>query len=279
LGWTPLAPPATTAPEQPKPASPKSEVPITSGRGDLTGDGLLIAASNRETSLSRAELLARPDLRELTVQIPGVAAPAKLAAIPLRAVLPSLLPGAAVEVACADGFVAVLSGAEIENANPVRPIAYLAVERDGQHFPSIQGKPTGPYMVVWLVPDAETVPRELWPYRVTQISLAAPLDKRYPRLIPADSKATAGFRVFAQNCLPCHTLNGEGPAHVGPDLNIPHSPVEYLGDDRLRSYVRDPQSLHSWPGARMPAFPASVLSDWQLADLLAYFHERAAARR
>jgi mono/diheme cytochrome c family protein len=253
----------------------------------LAADAPLSIAIAHEARLAHAALLARADVRELTFRIPGVAAPARLAAIPLRELIPSLPAGTdAVDVACADGFVAVLPRNAVENGDPGRPIAYLAVERDRNPFPTLKGQRLGPYMVVWAEPDGQSVPRELWPYQVTRISASAPLGQRYPRLLPAASpealpergRAVAGFNVFVQNCLPCHPLNGEGPARVGPDLNLPHSPVEYLGPARLGAYVRDPQSLHAWPAARMPPFPASVLSDAQLADLLAYLGERSAAR-
>jgi mono/diheme cytochrome c family protein len=247
----------------------------------LAADAPLSVAIAPEAELAHDALLARADLRELTFDIPGVGAPVRLAAIPLRALLPPLPAGTdAVDVACADGFVAVLPRADVENGDPARPIAYLAVERGKNPFPTLKGHGLGPYMVVWAAPDGQSVPRERWPYQVLRLSASVPLGKRYPRLVPAASTgaAMAGFNVFVQNCLPCHPLNAEGPARVGPDLNLPHSPLEYLGAARFAAYLRDPQSLHAWPAARMPPFPSSVLSDAQLADLLAYLGERNAAR-
>ena len=32
----------------------------------------------------------------------------------------------------------------------------------------------------------------------------------------------------------CYTLNGAGNAHVGPDLNLPQNPTEYLVPTALR---------------------------------------------
>jgi cytochrome c1 len=40
--------------------------------------------------------------------------------------------------------------------------------------------------------------------------------------------------------------------------------------EALRRLIRDPQSLHRWPGSKMPAFDAKTLSDRELAELLAY---------
>ena len=53
---------------------------------------------------------------------------------------------------------------------------------------------------------------------------------------------------------------------------MPYSPVEYLGDEKLRHLIRDPQSLRWWPNARMAGIDEKTLSDTELNDLLAYLH-------
>jgi mono/diheme cytochrome c family protein len=73
----------------------------------------------------------------------------------------------------------------------------------------------------------------------------------------------------------CHTLNGGGDATVGPDLNIPYNPTEYLRPEALRRLIRDPQALRLWPGAKMPAFDSKALSDRELAEILAYLRHMA----
>ena len=81
--------------------------------------------------------------------------------------------------------------------------------------------------------------------------------------------------MFSTNCLPCHTLNLAGDAHVGPDLNVPFSPTEYMREDFLRQQVRNPQSLRAWPDAKMPGFDVNALSERDLDDLLAYLYYMA----
>jgi len=44
----------------------------------------------------------------------------------------------------------------------------------------------------------------------------------------------------------CYTLNGAGNAHVGPDLNLPQNPTEYLVPAALRQLIRNPASVRSW---------------------------------
>src|SRR5881392_899523 len=113
-----------------------------------------------------------------------------------------------------------------------------------------------------------------------RIEEALPLAQRFPAIVPppgiaADASVKRGFAVAVKNCLVCHTLNLGGDASVGPDLNVPFNPTEYLRADALRRLIRDPQSLRRWPGARMPGFSSAVLSDRDLNDLLAYLRNMA----
>jgi mono/diheme cytochrome c family protein len=98
---------------------------------------------------------------------------------------------------------------------------------------------------------------------------------RFPAIVPdpsvpAASQVRRGFIVFQRTCFACHTLNGEGDARLGPDLNIPHNPTEYLGTELLRAYIRDPQSLRRWPQAKMQGFDTRALSDADLDAVIAY---------
>lgn len=65
----------------------------------------------------------------------------------------------------------------------------------------------------------------------------------------------AGQAVFQQNCNGCHPSGNKG---AGPQLKGGNIPPE-----RVQQMVRT-------GGAVMPAFPATQISDQQLADLVAY---------
>ena len=39
-----------------------------------------------------------------------------------------------------------------------------------------------------------------------------------------------------------------------------------ISEEELRRLIRDPQALHRWPGARMPAFDSNDLPDRELAE-------------
>ena len=80
----------------------------------------------------------------------------------------------------------------------------------------------------------------------------APLAKRFPVIAPAAGLGTTGpvrrgFATFQKNCMVCHTMNLGGDATIGPDLNVPYNPTEYLRADALRRLIRDPQALRRLP--------------------------------
>jgi cytochrome c1 len=68
----------------------------------------------------------------------------------------------------------------------------------------------------------------------------------------------------------CHTLNGQGTSQLGPDLNIPFNPTEYMAEKYLRQLIRDPQSLRRWPQSKMAGFSPKDLPDGELDQIVAY---------
>ncbi|MEP6899609.1 MAG: cytochrome c, partial [Rhodanobacter sp.] len=141
----------------------------------------------------------------------------------------------------------------------------------------------GPFYVVWVQPQLSHIGSEQWPYQLAGIRRTTTLAERFPALLSdptlsANGDIQRGFAAFQRTCFACHTLNGEGDAKLGPDLNIPRSPTEYLREDVLRAFVRDPQSLHRWPQARMHGLDRSTLSDTDLDRVLAYLRYMAKRR-
>ncbi|MFO0695624.1 MAG: cytochrome c [Polyangiales bacterium] len=171
-----------------------------------------------------------------------------------------------------DGYTVPIEGTRLLEGG-----AYLAFDDvDVPGFAPIGPRrvPPGPFYMVWTREgqgDAETHPR---PWQLVTIALAR-FEDVYPHVVPAgepaDGPAMAGFRLFRARCVRCHAINGEG-GHVGPDLNVPRSIVEYRPEEQIRAFVRDPSAFRY--GA-MPAHPD--LTDGDLDALLAYF--RAMARR
>lgn len=201
-------------------------------------------------------------------------------AVPLLSLLPGLRRGQHLQFVAEDGFVAEIPADVILNKRGSTP--WIAVEDPTRPWPPLAEKPNGagPFYLVWTDPQAAHIGTEQWPFELASIRALRGVDARFPAIVPdsslpSDSPVHRGFAVFKRTCFACHTLNGEGDSRLGPDLNIPHNPTEYLRADLLRSFVRNPQSLRRWPQAQMPPFPADTLSDADLDAVLDYLRYMA----
>ncbi|QEE24314.1 cytochrome c [Rhodanobacter glycinis] len=234
------------------------------------------------TVLTTDQLLHRADARSVT--IPGDVAYQRTMhyrAVPLRALLPGLAPDDHLRFAASDGFSAEIPASAILNREGSQ--AWLAVEATAAPWPALPGntRSAGPFYVVWTHPQAAHIGSEQWPYQLASIRRMNGVDARFPAIVPGasvpkDSPVRRGFAVFKRTCFACHTLNGEGDATLGPDLNLPYNPTEYLRADLLRAFIRNPQSLHRWPGAKMHGFPTQAsLSDADLDAVLDYLRYMA----
>ena len=137
---------------------------------------------------------------------------------------------------------------------------------------------------MWTDPQSGRISPEQWPYNVASFRQLAAVAERFPALrtdpkLASNDPINQGFVLFQTNCLACHRLNGAGDSQLGPDLNIPYNPTEYMGSDFLKLYIRDPQSLRRWPQSKMPGFAASVLPDSELALLLGYLQHMAGRKQ
>lgn len=226
-------------------------------------------------------LLERDDVR--TISVPADVAfhrAMHYRAIPLAALLRETGPADHLQFVGNDGFSAEMPGALILNGRGSE--AWLAIEDPARPWPALPGNhgSAGPFYVVWTRPQAAGVNPEQWPYQLATIRKLDSVADRFPAIrpdpsLPPDSEVGRGFAVFQRTCLACHTLNGQGNAKLGPDLNIPHNPTEYLPADLLRAFIRNPQSLRRWPQAKMPGFDRQALSDANLDAVLAYLRHMA----
>ncbi len=246
---------------------------------------LTIELDHASKTWQTADLLAHPDAQTVQV-VDDVSYKRNMTyrAVPLAALLPGLKAENHLQAVALDGFAAELSAAPLLEKNGAR--AWLAVEDPAHPWPALApGKPSaGPFYLVWTHPQAGHISPEQWPFQVSAFKQLQTVAERFPALVPdpklaANDPVNLGFALFQKNCLACHRLNGAGDAQVGPDLNVPYSPTEYFGDDFLKRYIRDPQSLRHWPQAKMPAFSASVLPDSELELLVGYLKHMAGRKQ
>lgn len=233
-----------------------------------------------------ARLLARPDARTITLPAdpaygPG---PRDVRAVPLAALLGDIPRAEAdiVEATALDGFVAQLPAARVLARGPDAAEAWLAIEDPAAPWPDLPGKDVGagPFYVVWLHPERSGIRPEAWPYQTVRLAFTESVAARFPAIavdpaLPADAPARAGQALFVENCFACHAMNGQGEATKGPDLNLPMNPTDYFRAEVLPAYLRDPKSVRHWPDQQMPAFPPDVLSDGEIAAVIAYLEHMA----
>lgn len=242
---------------------------------------LKIDLGHGTTVYSTEALLKRHDVR--TISVPEDVAfhrTMHYRAVPLIALLKSIDSGDHLQFVADDGFAAEIPAALLLNKHGSE--AWLAIEDPAQPWPAVNKDHghAGPFYIVWTQPQAAQVNPEQWPYQLATIRKLGGVAARFPAILPdpslpANSAVQRGFVVFQRTCFACHTLNGEGDAKLGPDLNLPYNPTEYLRADLLRAFIRNPQSLRHWPQAKMQGFDTKALSDTDLDAVLAYLRHMA----
>ena len=246
-------------------------------------DSVLAIVIGTDThQFARADLLARPDVAN--IQIANDVSYNKAMsyrAVPVAALLTGInLPADSVLTAIAlDGFAAQLPLDLIANTDPTKPIAWLAIEPADNAWPPLPGKTVsaGPFYIVWTGPTAGTIRSEQWPYQVTQLVSQPSPAAQWPALgvdpaLPATDPVRAGQALFVTQCLPCHKLNGAGDGTLGPDLNQPMNPTQYLMAAPLHALIRNPKTVRTWPEQQMPGFSEDQMSDHEID--LAYMATR-----
>ena len=155
-------------------------------------------------------------------------------ALPVSALLAGVAPDETIRFVASDGFVATMPAAPLL-ARGNGAVAYVAIEPPDKPWPPLkqaESATAGPFYLVWRG-RAGRHPRR-----------AVALSDRAHRIGPAAgealSHAGAGERPVGarsdptrlrgdeKNCSVCHTLNLGGDATIGPDLNVPYNPTEYL---------------------------------------------------
>jgi mono/diheme cytochrome c family protein len=247
---------------------------------DASEAELTLIIAGRTTTYAPASLLGMP--AATTLSIPRDVAykhAMTFRVVPASALLEGVGGDESIRFSTADGRGLVLP-ASLVLGRAGGAVAYLAVETAEATWPALkpgEHATAGPFYLVWSNPEGSGISPEFWTQQVTHIETLAPLAKRFPMLVPTSARSPVrrGFAVYVRQCSACHALNGGGDSTLGPDLNTPYSPTEYLRIDALRRLIRDPQSLHRWPDARMPAYSKSALSDRELTDLVDYLRYMA----
>ena len=219
-------------------------------------------------SFTRGELLARSDVT--TVQVArDVTYSVRMTyrAVPIASLLAgtTLPPQSVIEAVALDEFIAQLPLDLVLNTDESKAVAWLAIEPADHPWPPIPGKDVsaGPFYIVWTGAEVGSIRSEQWPYNVAKLVSQPSPASRWPALavnaaLPPTDPVRAGQDLFVVQCLPCHKSNGAGASDVGPDLNLPQNPTEYLTPQGLHDLIRNPRAVRTWPALAMPSFPQTI---------------------
>jgi mono/diheme cytochrome c family protein len=258
---------------------------LTPGLARAADPTLEIAVGGETRSFTRDQLLARPDATIIEVaRDVAYGGPMTYRAVPVAALLSSLNfpPDSVVEAVAVDGFVAQIPLDLLRNTDKSKAIAWVAIEPADHPWPKIAGRDytAGPLYVVWTGLEAASIRSEYWAYQLAKLESQLSPTARWPGLavdqsLPADDPVRAGQTLYIAQCLPCHKLNGGGASDLGPDLNLPMNPTEYMMEAGLHALIRDPKSVRSWPGMKMKGLPPDLLSDREIDLIIGYLKHMA----
>ena len=240
-------------------------------------------------TLTRAELLALPSLETITIKDLAIHRDQTVTyqAVPVTDLFEGMnfKPGDTIEFDTTDGFSSSLDPGRLLNKDPKGALAYVAIEDPAHPWVKLKnGVSAGPFYLVWKNAELSKIGAEEWPYQLASFTVGKSLETRFPAIqpdpaLPAGAPERLGYELFVRSCFACHTLNGEGNGRVGPDLNQPHSPTEYLKEEYFRKFVRNPQDLRHWKGSRMSPFPPDLLPEADLDLIITYLKHKAEQRR
>jgi mono/diheme cytochrome c family protein len=239
---------------------------------------LTIITDSQRLVFSQSQLLSRHDMQTISVADSVYKQRfTRFKAIPMANLFTGLtIPEfAVVQCNSADGFSAILAKTRLLSPDPKASKAYLAIEDPMSPWPDLVGKTTsaGPFYLVWKDPQASAIGREEWPFQVVSFAILSDPRSAFPNIYPADDavpNVQNGFKSFLKNCFACHKMNGNGAGSIGPDLNLPMNPTEYLEETALAALIRHPASVRTWPGMVMRGFSEGALPDAERSDLIAY---------
>jgi mono/diheme cytochrome c family protein len=252
---------------------------------------LVVESKTTTRSFSQSQLLKSSSLKSISVSAdPAYPKSGKrmYQAIPLAEFMKGIAftSSDTVTFHCKDGFVTSIAANRVLNSDPKKSVAFLAVEptEATEKWPAVKAGESGsagPFYLIWSHPEKSKISVEEWPYALTKLEVTLSLEAQYPQLVPQNHKESIvqGHGLFVKNCFVCHAFNGAGENKMGPVLNRPLSPTEYMKKNFLITLIRNPQALRKWPQSRMHGFDRSQLSDEELEKLIEYMSSMAKQRK
>ncbi len=193
----------------------------------------------------------------------------KYEAIPLKPYLEKLITASNLDTAnteiiflCKDGYNPGMPLSKVLQSAPYLAIRDLEAPEGKNWMDTLQGK-WGDFYLVWLN-HAEDTKGYTWPYGLAHLQFKAS-DAAYKAAMPMEKKMVAGFELYKEKCMKCHSMNMVGGV-MGPEMNVPKNITEYWSIADIKAFVKNPYSYRY--NSKMP--PVAHLKDKELDQILDY---------
>jgi len=193
----------------------------------------------------------------------------KYEAIPLKPYLEKLITASNLDTAnteiiflCKDGYNPSMTLSKVMQNEPYLAIRDLAASEGNNWTDTLQGK-WNPFYLIW-TNHAKGAKGFTWPYGLKYLQFKTS-DGAYKAAFPLDESQIAGFELYKEKCMKCHSMNMVGGV-MGPEMNVPKNITEYWQMKDIKAFVKNPYAYRY--NSKMP--PVAGLEAADLDKIMAY---------
>ena len=193
----------------------------------------------------------------------------KYEAIPLKPYLEKLITTSNLDTAnteiiflCKDGYNPSMALSKVMQNEPYLAIRDLDAQEGKNWMDTLQGK-WHPFYLVW-TNHSEGAKGYTWPYGLKYLQFKTS-DAAYKAAFPLDEEQIAGFELYKEKCMKCHSMNMVGGV-MGPEMNVPKNMTEYWKIEDIKAFVKNPYGYRY--NSKMP--PVADLKEADLDKIIAY---------
>jgi len=203
----------------------------------------------------------------------------KYEAIPLKPYLEKLITASNLDTAnteiiflCKDGYNPGMALSKVMQNEPYLAIRDLDAPEGKNWMDTLQGK-WPPFYLIW-TNHSKGDKGYTWPYGLKYLQFKTS-DGAYKAAFPLDESKIAGFELYKEKCIKCHSMNMVGGV-MGPEMNVPKNITEYWKMEDIKAFVKNPYAYRY--NSKMP--PVVGLKEMELEliiDYIAYMKEQKIA--
>ena len=193
----------------------------------------------------------------------------KYEAIPLKPYLEKLINTSNLDTAnteiiflCKDGYNPSMALSKVMQNEPYLAIRDLDALEGSNWMDTLQGK-WNPFYLIW-TNHSEGDKGYTWPYGLKYLQFKTS-DAAYKAAFPLDKEQIAGFELYKEKCIKCHSMNMIGGV-MGPEMNVPKNITEYWEVGDIKAFVKNPYSYRY--NSKMP--PVADLKEADLDKIIDY---------